>query len=188
MRYGDLTRGILEHLVEAGAILLGGFFVPHPKTRLARALLGLDGRHSRTPAAVRHSFASTLYYLKKQGLVAKRGHHTKSRWAITKKGHAFLTRGRHNTVRIAPLEYPGLPATDNIVRLVSFDIPEKQRHKRDWLRAELLNCGYVVLHRSVFIGKRPLPEECIHAMDTLGLARYVQIVSIDRKGTLTQKV
>lgn len=186
MRYGHLTRAILEHLAEAGTLMLGAFFPPHPKARLARMLLGMDAHRPRSRVTAKHTLSSTLYRLRKDGLVTKNGTDRKSQWTITAKGRALLTR---KVLRKSPnpLEYPILPPMDGIVRLVSFDIPEKQRAKRDWLRKELIACDYHILHRSVFIGARLLPEELINAMAHLGITRYIQIVGINRKGTLVSK-
>ena len=77
-----------------------------------------------------------------------------------------------------------LPDKDNIVRLVTFDIPEKERRKRTWLRNELLSCDFGALHKSVFIGKRPLPQELIREIDKLNLHKYIHIVTINKLGTL----
>ena len=167
--------------------MLDAFFPPHPKARLARALLGLDARRPRSSAAARHSLSSVLYRLKKEGLVAKSGPDKKSQWAITRNGRALLVRRAKQKPPLPTLEHPLLPPADNNVRLVSFDIPEKQRAKRDWLRRELISCDYRLLHRSVFIGRRPLPAELMDMIASLGITQYVQVVGIDRKGTLAQK-
>ena len=187
MRYRELTRAILEHLAESGPIILDLLLPPHPRSRLARALLGLDRhRHSRSHKAAKHSLSSTLYRLRKDGLIAKKGPERKSWWMIIPKGRIFLRSAAQKKSAPQRLEYPTLPPSDHTVRLVSFDIPEKQRRKRDWLRSELLQCEYRMLHRSVFIGNRPLPEELLEEIASLGLMQYLQIVSIDRMGTLSQ--
>lgn len=77
-----------------------------------------------------------------------------------------------------------LPPRDHIMRIVSFDIPEKERRKRNWLRRELLACDYTTLHQSVFIGQRPLPHEFIKKIDELNLARCLHIASIEQPGTI----
>ena len=187
MRYGDLTRAILQHLAESGALMLDAFFPSHPKARLARALLGLDARRYRSPTVARHSLSSILYRLKKEGLIAKSGPDKKSKWVITRKGHSFLKRLAHRKSPLPALTRQELPPADNIIRLVSFDIPEKKRAKRDWLRRELLSCEYRLLHRSVFVGIRPLPEELMDMIASLGIAKYIHIIGVNRKGTLVKE-
>ncbi|TSD04131.1 MAG: hypothetical protein Greene071436_181 [Parcubacteria group bacterium Greene0714_36] len=185
MRYRELTQAILEHLIASGPVILDLLLPPHPRSRLARALLGLDTRrYSRPRPQAKHILSSTLYRLRKDGLIAKSGPNRKSQWIITPKGKTFLRATTQRKPTFPHLEYAALPPLDHIVRLVSFDIPEKQRQKRDWLRSELLQCEYRMLHRSVFIGNRPLPEELVKEIASLNLMRHLQIVSIDRKGTL----
>ena len=189
MRYRELTQAILEHLAASGPIILDLLLPPHPRSRLARVLLGLDGRRrSRPRPQAKHVLSSTLYRLRKDGLIAKSGPDRKSQWTITLKGKTFLWDATQRKSAPPHLEYAALPPSDHIVRLVSFDIPEKQRQKRDWLRSELLQCEYRMLHRSVFIGNRPLPEELMKEVTSLNLMRHLQIVSIDRKGTLSHKI
>lgn len=189
MHYGDLTRAILQHLAESGELMLNAFFPPHPKARLARALLGLDTpRGYRSSAAARHSLSSILYRLTREGLIAKSGPDKKSQWSITNKGRMLFRRNTQRKPPLRALQYQILPPKDNIIRLVSFDIPEKQRAKRDWLRRELVSCDYRILHRSVFIGTRPLPAELMDMLTSLGIAKYVEIIGVNRKGTLVREI
>ena len=182
MKYGTLTRVLLEHLAESGEVLVNALIPRHPKARLARALLGLDHHRYPSHAAARHTFSTTLQRLKKQGLVASSGTQKTTRWNITKKGTKLLNKKPSLFSHIDHL----LPQKDGVIRLVSFDIPEKQRNKRDWLRKELLACDYSFLHRSVFMGKRPLPDDLLHAIQDLALTKYIHIVSIGKAGTITK--
>ncbi len=50
---------------------------------------------------------------------------------------------------------------DGKYRIVIFDIPEKQRKDRNWLRGELYFLKYKQLQKSVFISKFPLTPEII---------------------------
>ena len=77
-----------------------------------------------------------------------------------------------------------LPKEDGIIRLVMFDIPETERRKRNLVRLELVACGYRQLQKSVWSGDRPLPEKFIKSLDTLRLKDKIQIVSINKLGTL----
>ena len=73
---------------------------------------------------------------------------------------------------------------DGITRLVVFDIPERERKKRDTLRAELIGYGFEGLQRSVWIGHRPLPADFIEFLDSLNLKNKVHIFSVRESGTL----
>ena len=181
----SITRALLEHIAENGPLIIDALIPYHPRSRMARALLGLDRERYTSAAAAKHSYSSILNRLKQEGLVERGGPKNQSRWSITRKGRIVL-RQKPKVQKKSPdhLAYPALPREDGITRLITFDIPEKQRAKRNWLRQELLACGYSLLHKSVFIGKRPLPEELAAMIETLHLGAYIHFVGIDRKGTL----
>lgn len=182
MNASSLTRSILEHLAENGHLLIDALLPPHPRSRLARALLGLDRHRYPSVKIAKHTISTLLCRLRKEGLVASAGTKRKTVWTITVNGRKRLRDAHSQEFTVS--EYD-LPPEDGVVRLVSFDIPERQRRKRDWLRKTLLACDYKLLHKSVFIGKRPLPDEVLEEIDELGLTPYVHIVGLDKKGTLT---
>ena len=109
------------------------------------------------------------------------GTRRKSVWTLTKKGKTVLQEDTN------PVERP-LPPRDDILRLVIFDIPEKERKKRDVLRAELVACNFSQLQKSVWMGYNPLPEECIELIDALSLKQRVHIFSVKEKGTIAENV
>lgn len=180
MRSHSLTKTILLHLAENGHLLIDALIPRHPRSRLARALIGLDDRRYPSVKIAKHTISTLLCRLRKEGLVASAGSKRNTEWTITAKGKKRL---QETSSRTFTTDYE-LPPKDNVIRLVSFDIPEKQRKKRDWLRTTLVACDYDILHKSVFIGKRPLPEEVIEKIETLGLTSCVHIVGLNKKGTL----
>lgn len=181
MHVSSLTRNILEHLAENGRVVIDMLIPPHPRSRAARALLGLDRRRYPSSKAAKHSISTLLCRLRKEGLVASMGPKSKTVWKITVAGRKRLRDAAAQTFTMQNFE---LPPEDGTIRLVSFDIPERERSKRDWLRRTLLACAYELLHKSVFIGRRPLPDEAVEDIATRGLQPYVHIVSIEKYGTL----
>jgi len=184
MQYGAITKAILEHLAQSCNSMINAFFTPQrPGIKFTRTVLAAyDMRYSSRPAA-KHSLSSTLYRLRKEGLVASSGPKKKMVWAITKEGRRFL---KQTALRSARSVYT-LAAEDGMTRLVTFDIPKQKQKKRRWLHAELLACGFRPLHKSVFIGKRPLPGDFIKNLHELRLGTYVHIVGIEKSGTLAKK-
>ena len=181
MNASSLTRAILEHLAENGPLLIDALLPRHPRSRLARALLGLDRRRYASLKAAKHSVSTLLCRLRKDGLIASAGTKRKTVWTITVTGKKRLRDADSRKFIMSEYE---LPPEDHMIRLISFDIPEKQRGKRDWLRRTLLSCDYKLLHKSVFVGKRPLPDEILEEIGELDLTPYVHIVGLDKKGTL----
>lgn len=185
MQWHTLARTILSRLAEASPIVIDMLIPPHHKSRAARALFGLDrSRYYYTSrAAAKHSFSTILGRLRREGLVARTGATKNTVWTITAKGKAAL----RDVKPVEPKEAYTVPPADGMVRLVSFDIPEKMHLHRRWLRAELLACEFEPLHKSVLIGKRPLPKELIAECEARELTKYIHIVAIQKSGTLRRE-
>ena len=77
-----------------------------------------------------------------------------------------------------------MPKKDGIGRLVIFDIPERERKKRDAIRLELIASTFKQLQKSVWIGHHPLPPDFPELLDELRLRGKVHIFTIGKKGTL----
>jgi CRISPR-associated endonuclease Cas2 len=63
-------------------------------------------------------------------------------------------------------------------RIVSFDIPEKIKSERRWVRSKLFEAGYKILQKSVFIGKQPLSRELYKEVLSRGLKDYIRIITV----------
>lgn len=135
-----------------------------------RSLLGLDQKHRFQ----RDTFASLLSRLQRQGLVLRTGTHRHSLWRLTRRGERYVNR-RQEDQKVQ---------SDGIGRLVIFDIPEKERRKRDTVRMELIGIGFHQLQKSVWYGEHPLPRDFVTLIDTLSLQRCVHIFSVRQSGTL----
>lgn len=167
-----LTRMILEKIGEAGEVLVGSFFpAKYPEARLWRQLLGLDASYEFKRA----TFSSLLSTLAAHGLVERTSKRRGGRWRLTPRGRQAIQ---------PPAADDLLPRPDGKERLVCFDIPERDRAKRRWLRGELVACGYHPLQKSVWLGETPLPKEFLSALDALGLHGKVHILGVEAPGTL----
>lgn len=168
----SIGRAILEKLGEAGEATLDAFF---PRTysyaRIWRPLLGLE----RTRRLTRKTVSTMLWRLKRQGLVEWRGRKREAAWRLTRDGKEYLRKEVH-----AGASAPN----DGITRIVAFDIPERERKKRDLVRAELAACNFRLLQKSVWIGECPLPESFVRLLDEMNLAGKVHIFSVREKGTI----
>lgn len=107
---------------------------------------------------------TTLYRLKKRGLVESEN----GLWKLTKKGINYVSNklNFHKSYKVKQNSPKNM--------IISFDIPEKQRKKRDWLRIELVNLGFSILHKSVWLGPAPLPREFIKSVKDLNLIAYLK--------------
>ncbi|MDP3766999.1 MAG: hypothetical protein Q8S13_03210, partial [Dehalococcoidia bacterium] len=92
-------------------------------------------------------------------------------WRLTSVGSTYLERSASGN-------------TDGVRRIVVFDIPERERKKRDTLRLELMAAGFMPLQKSVWCGGRPLPQDFLELIDALRLRPYVHVFSVRASGTL----
>lgn len=161
---------ILKKLGEIGYGTIDAFFpAKYPEAGVWRQILGLD----KTYKFSKQTFHSILWRLQKQKLVERdiKG------WNITELGRKLIGKVKYSPQAVLPKE-------DGIIRLVIFDIPERERKKRVWLRLELIACGFKILQKSVWMGYRPLSRAFLESLEDLGLRKFVHIVSIKRPGTL----
>lgn len=136
-----------------------------------------DARRERQ---IRHKYFSLLSRLKQAGLVMQDSYGIFALTSVGKdKLKELLTKKK---VYIPTTSY--LASTANYFVIVAFDIPEKERHKRDWLRAVLKNLGLHMVQRSFWMGKIKLPTGFIHDIHRLGLDSCVEIFQVTKTGTL----
>ena len=167
----SLTSAVLQKLAEFGEGTLDAFFPPqYPYAALWRPLLGLE----RAKKVKKETVSTILWRLKRQGLVESRGSKKPTTWHLTKAGEKHMADMSLVTER----------KSDGIMRLVIFDVPERERRKRDTLRAELIGCGFRPLQKSVWMGDYPITEDFINLIDELELAAHVYIFSVRERGTI----
>jgi len=137
----------------------------------------------------RQQFYSLLNHLKHEGLVVKKKRVGRSLWHITKAGVrklSLLRERREKNPALPPRSYIKKKGSDLIV--VSFDVPERERRKRDWLREVLASLGLNKLQQSVWVGKAAIPEEFISDLRKSNMMSYVHIFSVSRSGTMTERI
>ena len=123
----------------------------------------------------KHNFQLILSKLKREGLVQKK----ENKWSITSAGKEKLSKllkrlPRHRYVKEA----------DSTVKIVIFDIPEKDQRKRAWLRRRLYELGFKMLQKSVWMGKVKLPEEFLEDLREYKVFQYVDIFAVTKTGSI----
>lgn len=130
-------------------------------------------------AEKRKQCAKMIYYLKKSGLIAEK----KGIFNITKRGREKKKQLIEKSLKSLPIiDYPKIKSNQPI--LISFDIPEKERGKRDWLRDALNYLDFKMVHKSVWLGFVKAPEEFVRDLSRIGLTDFIEIIEISRSGTL----
>jgi phenylacetic acid degradation operon negative regulatory protein len=94
-------------------------------------------------------------------------------WSMTQKGKKMFEE-------INLLSYIVSPFTKDSPSnmIVSFDIPEKDRILRNWLRNQLKIFGYKMLQQSLWIGPGPLPSSFLQRLESLKMRKNVKTFKI----------
>ncbi len=190
-RRGEKTLKILEILTQGAAtttaILLA--FAPGTTYQMARGMRRLprDIKRFFGKEKERRRFYSLISHLQQSGLIAKEKNNGLFSWRITKHGkekRGLLTR------RLSVSEKLVLPSrvyqnkqSEELV-VVIFDIPEKERHKRNWLRSVLKNLKFSLIQESVWMGKTKIPSDLIKDLKKLNILSCVKIFSVTKIGNL----
>lgn len=85
-------------------------------------------------------------------------------------------------IRLPKKNYLATPIDEKIIFI--FDIPEKQKHLRNWLRMCLIGMGFLKLQKSVWMGNIKLPKDFLKDITNLDLEEYIHIFKVTKEGTL----
>jgi len=127
-----------------------------------------------------------LTRLNKDGLTFKDKKEGKEFWRLTKKGEKELEKLKNYYQKnILPQRKYKSEVSDGFTIIV-FDIPEKERGKRNWLRRKIIEMGFQMLQESVWIGKRKISEEFVKDLDFCKLLPRVEIFTVGKTGSLSK--
>ncbi len=187
----DKTEWILEFLegvADLTGVIMDAFFDSYP-SRHRRLGKKTSSAHDILSEEERQRFYSLLSRLKKQGFVTSSGGRGRqqSKWDITQRGlkKLFVIREKKR-FSLGNVSYEA--RKDSMVRVVIFDIPERERHKRVWLRAALLALGFSLCQQSVWLGKSKIPREFLEDLRDREMLSFVQIFEVSREGSLEKVV
>ena len=120
--------------------------------------------------------------LEQQGLVER----------TLKRGKLFIRLTAKGTARLAHIqgiqELKETPATAHTEGarwiIIIFDIPEKKRSQRDWVRKTLTTMGFSMMQKSVWIGRAVLPRIFIETLAQKEIMSCVEILEITKEGSI----
>ncbi|MEK7228071.1 MAG: CRISPR-associated endonuclease Cas2 [Patescibacteria group bacterium] len=107
------------------------------------------------------SIVNALSYLRSKDYITIEADHIK----VSSNGKEYLARKQ------AMLRVFKSPFSKNAPKnlLVLFDIPEKRKPEREWFRRQLIDFGYNMVQKSVWLGPSPLPKEFVDYVKKIGL-------------------
>jgi hypothetical protein len=161
------------NLVESGTIINLYRRQARHELRSSPIIHFVDSRRER------QKFLSLLNKLKRQGFIKKQTLKQSMFWKIAGQGLRKLKK-----IRAEDAFSRHRNETDDILRIIAFDVPEKEREKRTWLRSVLLLMGFSMVQQSVWIGRKKIPEEFFDALRRKKMLKYIHVFSVGETGTL----
>ncbi len=129
-------------------------------------------------------FYSLLYHLKKQGLIENKKDGKSSLWRIMPAGVKKLVDiKKRKTFSISSISYR---EESDTLKIITFDIPAKEGKKRFWLRAVLKKLGFKMLQKSVWLGKKKIPESFMNDLRERGMIDYVHVLAVNKTGSIRE--
>jgi DNA-binding transcriptional regulator PaaX len=113
----------------------------------------------------KQSFNNNLYRLKNKGILN-----------FDSEKNILINRNnlKRHTLFSKIIEKP----IGDIKIMVLFDIPEKKRKTRNWLRLHLKLWDFKMIQQSVWLGQGPLPKEFTERLELFGISKCVKILKV----------
>ena len=127
----------------------------------------------------RQIFSKVAYRLKKSGLIE---YANDQNFVLKNKGKEMIDFVKIDRIKLNEKR------TDNLWRLIIFDIPETKRGARDILRAKLNEFECYLLQKSVYVTPYSCEQEISEIMSCLGLKNEVKVLLVQSLGSLENKV
>ena len=188
----EIIRDILTNTADVlGAFLDSGYGasrgkIEHElsKRQTAGTEKSIDREFQRQ---ARQKYYNLIYKLKKGGLIKEKTRGNKKFLFLTKKGkqEIFLLKER-NKNKLPDVSYQKEKGNKFII--IVFDVPEKEKRKREWLRAALKNLEFEIIQKSIWIGKNKIPQEFLRDLSKLNLIDFVEIFEITKGGSLKEVI
>ncbi|OIO46031.1 hypothetical protein COU05_00095 [bacterium (Candidatus Gribaldobacteria) CG10_big_fil_rev_8_21_14_0_10_37_21] len=177
----NLSSAVLFYLGDALETFGEALPAHDSRFRLMKWML-TDGKESNKPKDDKYTedIKKRIRLLERQGLIFK---------DVNKKIFALTKKGQEAFDFIAE-RYKGLNQKwDGKLRIIIFDIPEKKKSWRVEIRRELSLMQYVLLQKSVYIGKYPLAGSFLKELYNAGVSKNIFIFTVgqmDRQEEIMQ--
>lgn len=130
-------------------------------------------------------YQKMIYKLKKDGLLKEDIKEGKKFYFLTLKGkNKFLLLKNKRSVSLPSIYYKKEAGERFII--IIFDVPEKEKRKREWLRKVLNELDFKMTQKSVWIGKTKIPKEFIDDLFEMKMQEFVEIFQITKSGNLKE--
>lgn len=156
----SMTETVLAFLWEIGEITTKSFFPPQYAKKYGYTFL-----------YNKKSYQNSIYHLKRRGIIKNNN----GIYQLTPKGekHAFFAylNGESRTYKNKKQKW------DNKWRIIFFDVPEKKRHYRDYLRTILKTIGFKEFQKSTWIYPYPVPKFLKELLFEENIQQYTRLIT-----------
>ncbi|MCK9187466.1 MAG: CRISPR-associated endonuclease Cas2 [Candidatus Colwellbacteria bacterium] len=139
---------------------------------------------SKTEKFEEKNIKNVIYKLKKDGLIEYKNNQKGLKIILTTEGKNILEKAKKSALPDFKKYKKEAPNSDKSSKIIIFDIPEKERRKRAWLRSAITNLGFKQLQQSVWAGNKAIPKSFLKDLKDLRILKFVEIFSIDKLGTI----
>lgn len=196
---GKFTLQVLEKLSEAAsgagdlieAVLSSGYGASIGKLDYKMRVIKKRRRREAEERAVyvrlQKRYYNVLSWLRRDDLIVEKLSAKGKVFSLNRRGLQKLSALRERQVNYLPVASYDVVGSNNFA-IAIFDIPEKERRKRAWLRAVLKNMGFAMLQKSVWAGKLKVPKSFIDDLSRLKIVEYVEILEVTKTGSIQQVI
>lgn len=189
---GDYTLKVLQAIKESGkftADLFEAFLKSGYGASIRRMEYEFEKLQKERKKEIAHNdykkkYSDLLYRLKRDKLIEISDKDKKDIFALTDKGKRKLKSLQEKDCQRLPNYNSYEQEQGDRFIIVIFDIPEKEKRKRNWLRFVLKRLDLKMIQKSVWIGKVKIPQILLQDLLELKLLDYVEIFEISRNGGL----
>ena len=195
---GDFNLFVLQ-MIKTGADTvsdISDFLIYHSKSNWYKRFRGLPIKFPKRwfgkkiqkkidEVELKQKIHRIIYNLKSSGLISdKLPSKRNGGWVLSEVGMNKIEKVISDENR--KLKYK----TENSdeFKIIMFDIPESKRFYRQWLRSILKNMGFKILQKSVWMGKKAIPQIFIDDLVDREILDHVEILAVTKQGTLKQLV
>jgi len=115
-----------------------------------------------------HLYSQSLYRLKKRGIIKNKN----DTIFLSNHGKKFYS---------SPYRKIGKNPLKNNKVMIIFDIPEKKRKVRSWIRSQIRDWDFKMIQKSVWVGYGPLPKEFEERLKILKVSDGVRVFNLKKK-------
>ena len=123
------------------------------------------------PKFSKKRFTELLYLLRQDGLAEEVGKGANKIVNITRKGIEWLNKFNTRPHMTTPTYASDAIKSEQVI-IISYDIPERLRIYRNWLRIALRGMKFMPVQQSVWVGKIKLPSDFIADITRYELEKY----------------